>query len=181
MASVMGKNVAKTGPICRCTSLTITNWLAQIRLQTSRKVQSRRRAEENIETPQKLTTRPACGRGLLRGRERIDALFPTGNGAPPSGPGGFCICFRRSGLIPWRRHGQQSFPRPRFRGNRQPKRCKEGGEDAEECSVLRLCPQTSFHDVKILPCAGQLCFGILRRRHDLSPFRKEPKPLGARL
>src|SRR5579859_893677 len=44
VASVIGKNVAATGPICSWTILTSTNWLAQMRLHASSRPQSRRRA-----------------------------------------------------------------------------------------------------------------------------------------
>ncbi len=36
----MGKVTANSGPICSCTSLTITNWLAHIRLHASSSSQS---------------------------------------------------------------------------------------------------------------------------------------------
>src|ERR1700675_2230817 len=48
VASVMGKNVAATGPICSWTILTSTNWLDQMRLHASSSPQSRRRSAERL-------------------------------------------------------------------------------------------------------------------------------------
>jgi hypothetical protein len=65
VASVMGKKVANTGPICSCTIFTSTNWLAQIRWQISTRLHARKRVIDNTLPPPGRTDTPsAIGRIL---------------------------------------------------------------------------------------------------------------------